>query len=356
MHCKDPKLTQSECAICKYPASLEFHSPDGQIYSNEHVGLRITDQDELIVHCIGSCRDNGSVSPHATIGVWFQEGSSYNVAEFLPEALPKSKEASELWAAFRAIEEGSKRLLELQPRQALGSNRRERTLVIATDSNSVYSGMTTLIVKWRDNKYRNAKGKTVNNTALYLMLDEAVHSLREKSHILVRFWLRPKRSNKGADQLANEAYNTQPIRSTGNTFGEIFETMDRKVLEFLGATVQRLVDEYFEVDACSRRPPPSYRNLIYHQQSAVRKIQRSMFPFALFAPFLYMFLPELITPFPCFCCVIAASIHSRWITIPGLTPTELEAIKSPVARQGTSTFADSVLGQIWRLTTLHYGS
>jgi len=91
----------------------------------------------------------------------------------------------------------------MNPRD-IGPSGRLAQMVVATDSEYVYKGMTEWMPKWKANGWRNSSGKIVANKDLFCMLDEVLSAL--EGHLIdVGFWWIPREFNKRADALAKAA-------------------------------------------------------------------------------------------------------------------------------------------------------
>ena len=150
----------------------------------------------------GGCRDNGKASARSAIGVYFAAASTLNWSELLEGPIHTNQKA-ELAACRLAL-------------RALFYYSTERwsflgvplpIVIIKADSEYVVKGMTDWVFKWKQNGYRNAKGKPVTNAALFQEIDEMVQQLNEVG-IVVLFWHVPREQNIEADALVNAAFDT----------------------------------------------------------------------------------------------------------------------------------------------------
>ncbi|KAF2859993.1 ribonuclease H-like protein [Piedraia hortae CBS 480.64] len=169
-------------------------------------GRRAAHSDSIIIAVDGACRNNGmiNVPQYASIGVYANEYSTYNVAERLTPRqvsanLALTNQMAELYAGIRGLEVAQQihadETTELTPL---------KQVIIKSDSMYLVRGMTEWIFKWLANGWVNAKGARVVNWKLFARLDELVKQLNGRG-VEVLFWLVPREYNAEADALANQA-------------------------------------------------------------------------------------------------------------------------------------------------------
>ena len=162
----------------------------------------------ITIEVDGACRFNGTPSARAAIGVYFGEGSKYNISKVLRDAAPTSQKA-ELSAGICALEQA----FVITTTKIAGIL---NEVVIQTDSKYLFTGLTEWVFKWRANGYMNAKGEPVTNTMMFQRLDELVHTL-EKVGVRVKFAHVPRSFNQKADALANEALANEALDSKSSS-------------------------------------------------------------------------------------------------------------------------------------------
>ena len=154
----------------------------------------------ITIEVDGACRFNGTPSARAAIGVYFGDGSEYNVSKILRDAAPTSQKA-ELSAGICALEQA----FVITTTKIAGVLNK---LVVQTDSNYLFMGVTKWIGKWKTNGYMNAKGQPVTNAKMFQRLDEIIQTL-EGLGLQVTLHCIPRRLNQNADALANEALDSE---------------------------------------------------------------------------------------------------------------------------------------------------
>lgn len=152
-------------------------------------GETILGNQAVVVYCDGACRKYYGEAK-ASIGVYFGPAHSHNLGEYVSTTLPQTNQVAELVALRRAIEEAMN-LMKLEHRFT--------SLVVATDSEYVYKGMTEWIYKWK----REGTMARIRNGSLFEALDEYMRKL-EDCGWTVKLWRIPREMNQEADQLAGE--------------------------------------------------------------------------------------------------------------------------------------------------------
>lgn len=74
-------------------------------------------------------------------------------------------------------------------------------VVIKSDSSYLVRGITEYIIKWRENRFSNARGQPVVNGELFQLVEVEVEELEDLG-VKVHFWLVPRQRNQNADTLA----------------------------------------------------------------------------------------------------------------------------------------------------------
>jgi ribonuclease HI len=74
-----------------------------------------------------------------------------------------------------------------------------------SDSKHVVNGMTNLVEKWRDNGWRNSRGKKLGNREGFQELDGLIEELEDSFEVYVMFWRVPRAWNEDADRLAKDS-------------------------------------------------------------------------------------------------------------------------------------------------------
>lgn len=126
-------------------------------------------------------------------GLYFARGSKHNVGRMAPE--PVSDQKAHLWACFTA--------LGLMAFLAVSELRDLRQVVVKTDSEYLVKSMTEYIVKWKENGFKNGRGRALADAHFYQLLDGVIVSLAD-SGVQVLFWLVPREQNKEAEELTRK--------------------------------------------------------------------------------------------------------------------------------------------------------
>jgi ribonuclease HI len=79
------------------------------------------------------------------------------------------------------------------------------TIVLLSDSQYVVGAMTEWVFRWKENGWKNAAGKAVENKREFQELDELIEQVEEDHGLAVRFWLVRREDNARADELAKAA-------------------------------------------------------------------------------------------------------------------------------------------------------
>lgn len=79
-----------------------------------------------------------------------------------------------------------------------------RQVVIKTDSEYLVKSMTEYVVKWKENGFRNGRGRELADKKWYQRVDGVVVSLAD-SGVQVLVWLVPREENWEAEELTRKA-------------------------------------------------------------------------------------------------------------------------------------------------------
>ncbi|KAF8250957.1 ribonuclease H-like protein [Wilcoxina mikolae CBS 423.85] len=149
----------------------------------------------LCISVDGACSNNGYSNARASAGVFFGPHSRYNWSGVLDHNThSQTNQCAEIFAMIRAL-------------RIFNQNRHEdhwdeiSTIVIVTDSDYVFQGITCYVEKWRRNGYQNFKGEALVNRDKFRQLNTLVEDL-EDDGIDVLFWRVNREFNQEADELA----------------------------------------------------------------------------------------------------------------------------------------------------------
>ena len=163
----------------------------------------ICNNNALVVYCDGACRKSADGAPRGTIGVYFGPNDPNNFGAFIPTTLAQTNQVSELLALLRAIERGVARIEKTIEKVVAGDEmvprRKDRILIVATDSEYAYKGITEWIYKWKE----EGVGHKIRNFDLFLEIDLYLQML-ERRGLRVLIWRIPREFNVGADSIACE--------------------------------------------------------------------------------------------------------------------------------------------------------
>lgn len=159
-----------------------YHPETGIVWNNK----------ALVVYCDGACRRSVDNIPRGTIGVYFGPNNPNNFGASVPTTLPQTNQVSELLALLKAIEEGIVKIeTALQPQY--------QVLIVGTDSEYAYRGVTEWVYKWRE---EGAYHK-IHNFDLFFEIDLYLRIL-ERGGLKILIWRIPREFNTGADYIACE--------------------------------------------------------------------------------------------------------------------------------------------------------
>ena len=159
----------------------------------------------------GACRSNGQSNPIAAIGVYFEDDEYANedISAVLRIPEPTSQKA-ELLAAIRGLEQcyiiANDRAIESSGYlEARGTG----VVQLQADSEYVIKSILKWIPKWKQNGWRNARGRPVVNTTLFKRLDELVNEVFPEIGWTVEAIHVAREFNHEADALANSALDEE---------------------------------------------------------------------------------------------------------------------------------------------------
>ncbi|KAH8593212.1 hypothetical protein B0O99DRAFT_627512 [Bisporella sp. PMI_857] len=156
----------------------------------------------IIVNIYGTYRAGGPLGGKASYGVFFNEGSDYNTAGYLPPSLSCKSYIAQIYAAQRAIE-----LVEdVVSKEVTGIT----GVVIRSQSEYVVKCFTEWTTIWEENGWINSYGKPVVNRA---GIEKVVRLIRESKierGVEIKFELVGKRDNKQPMRLAETVFESEP--------------------------------------------------------------------------------------------------------------------------------------------------
>ncbi|KUJ09124.1 ribonuclease H-like protein [Mollisia scopiformis] len=151
----------------------------------------------VIVGVDGACPDNGNGPARGSWGIYFGRNSLYNTCGLIPETEKKTNNVAEIYAAISAVRLVSQKVV-------LGT-REVKQLVIMSDSTWLVNSMTIWLQNWKQNGFQSSKKKPVINSELIRELDDLIEDVETTLGLNVKFWHVKRKSNFGADRLANIA-------------------------------------------------------------------------------------------------------------------------------------------------------
>ncbi|KAJ7286775.1 ribonuclease H-like domain-containing protein [Mycena rebaudengoi] len=143
---------------------------------------KILDARTVIICVDGACAGNGTPAARAGVGIYFGPGSPHNASQRITDGGAQTSQRAEILAATTAL---------------------RKAIVLLTDSQYVVGAMTEWVFGWKDNAWKNTKGKTVENKE-FQELDALIEQLEEDG-LDVKFWLVGREHNEKADELAKAA-------------------------------------------------------------------------------------------------------------------------------------------------------
>jgi len=182
-----------------YPVGGSSRNVDEERMGDEGIRHRIP-----LVFIDGACRNNGNGRRVQTagLGIAFGVGDedklSITVDETIDPSGTRTSQRAELLAAVEAVIV----LINHHLANYDGESKHE-TRVIATDSEYVVKGITEWYPEWRQNGWKDPRGRTPVNLDLFRRLDFFV-KLLEKRGVDVGFLHVLREYNALADSLANE--------------------------------------------------------------------------------------------------------------------------------------------------------
>ncbi|MCJ1416984.1 hypothetical protein MMC32_003323 [Xylographa parallela] len=171
----------------------------------DRFGRRAVYTDSIFVAIDGACRGNGTLSAQSAIGVYFGRHSVHNISKIIADE-EATNQVAELMACLTALE----RIIDIKEGNINPTDHPLSQVVIKSDSVYVVKGMTDWILTWRDNGFRDYRGKPVTNARYFQQVDGCLNHLGYLG-VIVRFWHVLRDCNKEADRLANAAFNASSI-------------------------------------------------------------------------------------------------------------------------------------------------
>jgi ribonuclease HI len=132
--------------------------------------------DCVVIAVDDACRHNGTSRAEAAIGIYSGKDSSYNRSIPLNIDQP-TNQVAELTAGLFSLKTAMVIAESSLPPAEDGEKQKLCMVVIKSDSEYLVKGMTEWILKWKENGYRNVKGRSVVNSALFQELEEAYQEL-----------------------------------------------------------------------------------------------------------------------------------------------------------------------------------
>ncbi|KAI5867906.1 ribonuclease H-like domain-containing protein [Durotheca rogersii] len=172
------------------------------LYVHPRTGAVQPDPMTAVVCIDGACRDNGRPTARAGWGVYFGPSSRYNAHGRVAADLPQTSSRAEIEALAQAL-----KIL----REIAVADLTLQEFRIVSDSEYLVKVMTLWISSWVRNGGRRTDRSPVQHfetlRRLYKTIDEMYYD--DLGALNVKFWHVPRKSNKGADALANRALNAE---------------------------------------------------------------------------------------------------------------------------------------------------
>ena len=144
----------------------------------------------ILIYADGACRGNGTPDARASVGIYAGPNHPRNQGFEIRESDQRlTNQVAELFAFIYAVQTGVDIV-------RAGGQFATSKLVIATDSQYAYDGITKWINKWKEKDYQD-----VQNAPLFDKLDQLVIQVG----IPVQFWKISREDNVEADKLARIA-------------------------------------------------------------------------------------------------------------------------------------------------------
>ena len=193
----DPSLSTAWTGATTPATLVRYHAEkqvSNTLYSTVYTPTELEAMDTTIAIFVGgACRETGNGS-RAGYGVFFGEGSKYNVKGVVDCGQKQTSQAAEITAVSRSLEV----LNEVWKTVGL------LEVVIITDSDYLVKSMCEHIRKSLKNGFKTSRGRKVENEGLLRNLHERIEELRRES-VEVKFWRVKRSTNKEAEGLAKEA-------------------------------------------------------------------------------------------------------------------------------------------------------
>jgi ribonuclease HI len=160
--------------------------------------------DQIIIAVDGGCRNNGRPDARASIGVFFAPDSEENFASVLSFSDPRlhTSQTAELNACQYALD-AALHIFEKRVIENISEIRGTLTqVVIKTDSEHLYLGMTERVFKWEKNGWLTSTKNLVAHRSMFKQLQRSIADLEDVG-VEVLYWWVPRERNRDADALAS---------------------------------------------------------------------------------------------------------------------------------------------------------
>lgn len=192
------------------PENIEVHLGDWSFLACPDAPASYVDPKDRVVHidCIVVSisivfMEEPGKNPTSALGIFYGNNNPQN-ALFRPEKTILTEEASTLVAYLFVLREFQNLMSAWS---MVRKNCPLHTLCIKCDSEFLVKGVTEWIPKWKENGWKNSKGKPVANSRIWDLIDEALIKL--ESIFNVHFWLVNEELNANARLLAHTGLRTE---------------------------------------------------------------------------------------------------------------------------------------------------
>lgn len=204
----------------KYAAGNFTHVPCPAISKESSSKKDHWNSDAIVIAVDGACRRNGSEDAMSAYRVYFAKNSTHNGEYLIPyDGLQHSSQKAELHGcveALRTVEKMSK----VTPRSKKGTQGKSiNQVIIKTDSDYLFRGVTKHLRKWKTNGIADSKGRPVVNRALFHEIDDYIQRSDTRDGIQILFWKVPREENRDADKLANKVLDEAEAEEDGTDDG-----------------------------------------------------------------------------------------------------------------------------------------
>ena len=210
-HCRDCQLTWLIGE--NGPVAAASH-PSHHTYLHIYAGTSRS----ILVFVDGACSSNGSVNARAGVGIYFQDGSKFNISEAFTLQGVATNQRAELHAVARALEVVRTQVMperrthvsnaEGGHQPAAVRDTKRLRLIVTTDSSYVVEGMCAHFQQWTVDKtngtIKNKRGKVVKNSEGFLRIKSEVEALSIVG-VQVVYYHVCREENAAADGLARAA-------------------------------------------------------------------------------------------------------------------------------------------------------